>query len=140
MNSPNSAINNSGKLRNDQPFEFKIIGTYNFPLGFRTGWFFRHESGPHWTPIIGVFGHGPYFTYWGEPVGTRKLPAHNTIDMRIEKEFPVLHGQLRLTFDIFNVFNNSYVLWVYPYFNGRLGQPLIYNRPREMKMGVRYIF
>ena len=49
------------------------------------------------------------FRILGLPLGSNRLPSTNILDLRVEKEFPIHTGQLRITADIFNVFNSSYV-------------------------------
>jgi Carboxypeptidase regulatory-like domain/TonB dependent receptor-like, beta-barrel len=142
LDDPNYLINRNDRLMTDRTVSWKVVGTYLFPWGFNTGFYFRHESGNTWTPTTTVTGlnQGPVGIFL-EPSGSRRLPSRNLLDMRVEKEFPISSGQLRLTLDVFNVFNSSYVLGVDSgYLSPNFGQPTDYNQPRQIQVGVRYTF
>jgi hypothetical protein len=142
LDDPNTTVNRDGRLENDRTTNWKITGTYQLPLGFNTGFYFRHESGGAWTPIISLpFSVSNSFSsILGEPLGSRRLPSRNILDLRVEKEFPLYNGQLRFTVDIFNVFNSAYPITVQSFYDwpdfGEYG----YTEPREMRLGIRYTF
>ena len=110
LNDPNYTINFNGRLLNDPTIAWKVVGTYTFPWGFNTGWFFHHESGDTWTPTILVekVNERP-FRIFALPRGVYRLPSYNVLDMRVEKTFPLADGQIGFAVDIFNVFNSAYV-------------------------------
>ncbi len=142
VNDPNRLINFSGVLINDPAMAWKVAGTYRFPWGFNTGWFFRHESGDTWTPtvLVRLEGQRP-FRILGLPRGSNRLPATNILDLRVEKEFPIHTGQLRITADIFNVFNSAYVTEVNSSFESPdFGEPFGVTAPRSISLGLRYTF
>ncbi len=136
---PNSYLY-PGNLIVDRPLSCKIAGTYPLPWGFNAGWYFRHESGNTWTPLIRVPGV-PFGLISGEPQGSRRLPSKNLMDLRFEKEFPISQGQLRFTIDVFNLFNTAYVTRVNRVFEDPgFGAASLYNEPRQIRLGVRYTF
>lgn len=142
FNNPNREINNKGQLVNDPTFAWKLVGTYKLPLGFNTGWYFRHASGDRWAPIIlprsTVMIQRPGFILL-LPRGTYQLPSTNILDLRVEKEFQLSQGQFRVTADIFNLFNAATVTQVdnfYPY----QGEPYGFTDARTVQLGFRYTF
>jgi hypothetical protein len=48
--------------------------------------------------------------------GSNRLPNRNIVDTRLEKMFTIYGGVLRLTLDIFNLFNTAYPLAVDTHF------------------------
>lgn len=143
--SPNASVNRDGKLENDRSFNWKITGTYALPWGFNTGFYFRHESGGAWTPV-GFIPPEVTNTCCGdsvllEPLGSRRIPSRNVLDLRVEKQFPVYVGQLRFTVDIFNVFNIDSPTGVSTFFGSpTFGEPGGFIQPRQMRLGIRYTF
>ncbi len=139
---PNSNINIDGRLVNDPTYQIKIFGGYEFPWGISSSFFFRHESGDTWTPLVRYIGlNQGRVDIFGLPRGSNRFPSRNILDLRAEKAFPIHFGQLRFTVDIFNVFNSAYVLDVNRVFN-RPGfeQPTAFTSPREVRVGMRYTF
>lgn len=142
LDNPNSLINFPGKLVNDPTLAWKVFGTYELPWGFNTGWYFRHSSGDTWTPRVRVAAAGnPNIVINAEEAGSRRLPAQNLLDMRVEKQVLLYGGQLRFTMDVFNVFNNAYALRVSDRIEDpNFGTPFLYNEPRTIRLGLRYTF
>jgi hypothetical protein len=142
LTDPNNTINFTGHLINDPTFAWKIVGHWSLPWGLNTGWFYRHESGDTWTPRILVIGlNQDPFQILGLPLGSNRLPSTNILDLRLEKEFPIQTGEIRITADIFNVFNGSYITEIDPlYKSPNFEQPLSFNKPRSIRLGVRYTF
>ncbi|MGH9857630.1 MAG: hypothetical protein ACRD4B_07290, partial [Acidobacteriota bacterium] len=142
LDSPNTLINFPGRLTNDPTFAWKIVGTVALPWGMNNGWFLRHESGDTWAARVRVFlanFEGPVILI--EPAGSRRLQGQTLLDMRLEKQFSLLNGQLRFTVDAFNVFNRSYVQRVKDRLDvEEFGEPLWYNNPRTIRLGARYTF
>lgn len=141
FNNPNREINFKGQLVNDPTFAWKLVGTYRLPLGLNTGWYFRHESGDRWAPIIlpgREVAQRPGFIFL-LPRGTFQLPSRNILDLRVEKEFALSQGRLRITADIFNLFNAATVTGVDPLYP-RQGTPTRFTDARTLQLGVRYTF
>lgn len=142
LTSPNEQINSKGRLTHDPTFEMKLYGIYNLPWGINTGWFFRHFSGDTWTPLVLVtdLNQSP-IRIFGLPRGSNRLPGRNVLDIRFEKGFPVVAGEVRFTADIFNVFNTGYALEVEDRVGrGNFGEARRFTLPRQIRLGVRYKF
>jgi hypothetical protein len=82
-----------------------------------------------------------------EPRGTRRLPALNTVDLRLEKTFrPTrIRGRLGVYLDAFNVGNqavpNSNYSWAVVEISGpSFGEPGAWLDPRRLQAGIRYLF
>jgi hypothetical protein len=144
LNDPNKLINFNGRLINDPTFAWKFSGIYNVPYGLNLGWFFRHQSGDTWEPLVDL----PFelvnqydVVIFGLPRGSNRLPSQNTLDLRLEKQFSILNGQFRITADIFNVFNSGTITgveanWSYDNF----GEPISFVDSRQIHLGLRYTF
>ena len=142
LNDPNTTVNFEGRLVNDPTLAWKVVGSYNFPWGINTGFFFRHESGDTWAPTISIRGldQGPVRVF-GLPRGINRLPSRNILDLRMEKEFGLFNGQLRFTADIFNLLNAATVTSVQERFEAPdFGQPIGFTDPRAIRLGLRYTF
>lgn len=142
LNDPNSLIYFPGRLKNDPTFTWKVVGSFALPLGFHTGMYLRRASGDTWNARVRVLGlHVRFPRINGEPAGVRRLSAETLLDLRVEKEFPIYKGRLLFSADLFNAFNQSYVLRVQTFFEQpNFGLPVEFNAPREIHLGIRYSF
>ena len=119
-----------------------VSGIYDFPYGLNLGFFFRHQSGDTWEPLVDLVEVVPQGgVIFGLPRGSYRLPSQNILDLRIEKQLAMLSGQFRLTVDIFNVMNAAYVTSVDPSWGyDSYGQPTSFVDPRRIRLGLRYTF
>jgi hypothetical protein len=143
LNDPNQLINFEGRLVNDPTFAWKFSGIYNFPYGMNLGFFFWHESGDSWEPLLVLPDKvlNQYVEIFGLPRGTFRLPSQNILDLRIEKQFEMIGGQFRITADIFNALNAGTVTDVQRFWAEEdYGQPIDFVGPREIRLGLRYTF
>lgn len=142
LNDPNTTINYPGRLGVDRTFSWKIVGAFRLPFGFNAGVYFRRESGNTWTPTVFVPGlNQRNVRIFGEQAGSRRLTAKHLLDLRLEKEFQVFAGQLRGSIDVFNAFNASYALAVDTAFESPdFGESIVFNEPRQIRLGLRYTF
>ena len=143
LNDPNTAINFPGDLSSDRGTIWKIVGMYQLPFGFNTGWYLRHSGGGAWAATVRV----PFAVVnqdvriLAEPAGSRKLPSQTLMDLRFEKQFSISNGHLRFTLDVFNLFNSAYGVSVVDRFESPdFGKSLAFTEPRRMRLGVRYTF
>lgn len=144
LDDPNSTVNRNGRLENDRSFSWKITGSYELPWGFNTGFYFRHESGNAWTAFMDLpreVSNNCCSRILLEPLGSRRVSSWNILDLRVEKAFSMYNGHLRLTADIFNVFNSAYPLNVESDFTSPFfGVPGGFTQPRRVQLGIRYTF
>jgi hypothetical protein len=144
LNDPNVLINFNGRLINDPTFAWKFSGVYDLPYRMNLGWFFRHQSGDTWEPLIEIpqalVNRYPVIIF-GLQRGSYRLPSQNTLDLRVEKQFPVFNGRFRITADIFNLFNAGTVNGVEVNSNNEnYGKPISFVEPRQIHLGLRYTF
>lgn len=147
---PNQAINATGPTAFDYTHEVKMTAEYRVPFwqGLSVSGIYRYRTGLAWGRVATVRGlkQGSE-TIRIEPRGTRRLPALNSIDLRVEKTFHAGSPArtLGVFVDIFNANNqqdpnsgNRYAV------NessgsafGRFG-PLM--DPRTLRIGARFTF
>ncbi|HQQ77217.1 MAG TPA: TonB-dependent receptor [Thermoanaerobaculia bacterium] len=103
--------NRYGHLGQDRPIIFKLMGSYDLPMGFVVGGFLRVQSGTPWEARGGTPSttSGRYL----EPAGTNRLPTWTTVDLLLAYNLK-LGGNMavRLEARVANVFDTQTVLSV----------------------------
>jgi hypothetical protein len=109
---PNLAlVFNEGRVQNDRPHEFKLLGTYQIPVAeVSVSGYFRSLSGRTYagferfgTSVINA--PTAYRQPFVEPRGSRRLPRQNELDLRLEKNFTLGTNRFGIYADIFNITN-----------------------------------
>jgi hypothetical protein len=144
---PNSRINAEGNTAVDPTHEIKVSGTYRVPLlgGFNVSGTYVYRSGQTWARTIqsafdGALNQGSE-TIFAEPRGSRRLDAINTLDLRVEKTFPIGGGRsFGLYADIFNLNNQGIALTVQDLSGSSFGEPDDWSSPRTVRVGGRFTF
>jgi hypothetical protein len=154
----NSLVNNVGNPVNDRPHEVKLYATWQIPkveIGLNA--YYRYLSGRTWTPYQRFSSKQINYPVssgrqpWLEPFGDRRLDSESTLDMRIEKIFPVGGGTDRIAVygDFQNIFNAGTVIAVqtrYPdvtisgFGKVAFGGPTTITQPRRILLGARWSF
>lgn len=123
FDSANKLINNSGRIDVDRPLVINLMGTIQLPLNIVLSGFYRHFSGAPWTRNVGVrppqawaqahnayWVSGYYETIYLEPLGSRRGPAQDNLDFRLEKVFRIGNSvRLGAYLDVFNILGWSSV-------------------------------
>ena len=109
---PNSEINAA-----DLTWEWsgKASASYGLPFDVRVAANFEHRSGEPWARQVQFAGGQqiPTIVLRVEPIGTRRLPNTNVLDLRLEKAFALgASRKLALRLNVFNVMNASTVTGV----------------------------
>jgi len=137
---PNAEINTA-----DREWEWlgKASGAYIFPRQVMVSANFEHRSGYPWARQV-LFRGGRTIrsiTLNVEPVGTRRLPNSNQLDLRAEKTFGLPGGQ-RVAFrvNIFNALNANTVLSVTRLSGTAFGRPEAILPPRIVEFSTSYSF
>lgn len=158
LDTPNSLVNAQGRLTHDQKYQVKLQGTYFTPrLNLSLTSNYTYTSGDTWTPHTdclmtddgnGVLGDGIFdchefpqgpVVYLAEARGSRRLPARNTIDLRMQWQHQfVTQQQLALFFDIFNLTNQSVPLTVETMTDAEFGNPATLTFPRYARFGMTF--
>ena len=142
---PNRRINTTGRTALDVPHEFKVLGSYRAPwwVGATVSGVYRYHSGRAWSRQIRVTGlrQGVEFVRV-EPFGTRRLPAVNMLDLRVEKTFRVGRANRRLGVyvDALNVWNQGVALFVSESSGPEFGIPTAWLEPRSVRGAIRVWF
>jgi len=97
FDNPNSFLYDSGRLNYDRPINIKIQSTVILPLDIVLSGYLNHRSGSPWRRTVTVYI--PDDPMWWDPGqsvgvptelnGTRRNAPVTTLDLRIEKRFPI---------------------------------------------------
>ncbi len=147
---PNTFINAFGRASFDPTHEVKVLGSYRLPWwgGTMVSGIYRYTTGQAWgrAAFVTGFAQGQQRIRI-EPQGTRRAPAINRLDLRIEKtaRLPRAGGTIGLFVDGFNLWNqgvpNSDVTQPIAENSGtRFGEPNAWVDPRLLRVGVRVSF
>ena len=143
---PNHFVNSDGLLIGDRPIVAKLQFLYTAPFGITWGVNYTHQDGRPWARQIQIRGLGfpARPTVYMERIdGSRRVPAWDIIDMRIEKDV-ALGGSTRVGafLDVLNLINSDATEGI----GSRLGSsssfglPTRYLPPRRMMIGAKLKF
>ncbi len=101
-------VNNTGKLSNDVPFQWKFDGVYRFNFGLSTGLSAYYTDG---TPVTAM-GYSVAYNNWEYYLSERGAFGRSDAYWEADLHFgyPLKLGsslELNLLLDLFNVFNNQ---------------------------------
>ena len=121
----------------------RVSGSYLFPYGLQTSANFEHRSGTPWARTA-LFRGGatiPSITLNVEPIGSRRLPNINLLDLRLEKRvnLPRQH-QLQLQLNVFNATNINSVTALTQQSGPSFGLATAIVLPRIVAFSAHYIF
>jgi hypothetical protein len=137
---PNAEINTA-----DRTWEWtaKFSGVYILPAQISLSAQLEHESGVVFARQA-IFRGGrtiPSITLNVEPVGTRRLPNTNQLDLRAEKSFGLPQGQkVAVRVNIFNVLNANTVLSSVRTSGPNFLRPTAIMPPRIAEFSASYAF
>jgi len=137
---PNAEINTS-----DREWEWlgKVSGAYMFPARVMASANLEHRGGYPWARQVRYTGGRTItsITLNVEPVGTRRLPDTNQLDLRAEKTFSLARGQkVDLRVNVFNALNSNGVLSVVRLSGATFKLPTSILSPRIVEFSVSYSF
>jgi hypothetical protein len=145
---PNRPINGDGSTTFDFAHEVKLLGTWRLPqwggLNFST--VYQYHTGVAWGRTVAVPGQFVTFGVRVEPRGTRRTPALNTLDLRVEKTFTFgQDGRIGVFADMMNLTNQgipdpSFRRPVVTFSGPSFGQPQFWLPPRIVYAAVRASF
>ena len=145
---PYQNVNGKGRVTYDSPQEVKVLGTYRVPLwgGFNVSGVYRYLSGATYSRYARVQGerNGEVVRriVRVEPRGSRRLPAENTLDVRVEKiaRLPRTAATVGLFVDVFNATNQGIPTAVYDFSGEDFGKPAWWSAPRTARAALRVMF
>jgi hypothetical protein len=147
---PNHTININGDARFDPTHAVKVEGSYRVPAlgGFNVSTVYRYTTGLAWGRVASIrnLTQGSESVRI-EPIGTRRAPAVNFIDLRVEKTFPIggPGRQVGVYLDLFNLNNQGVVdngirTGVQESSGTSFGNPNAWISPRIARLGFRITF
>jgi hypothetical protein len=120
FDNPNSFLYQHGRLNYDRPINVKLQSTVVLPLDIVLSGYLNHRSGSPWRRTVRVYlpdvpnagetfkWSGDYYTVPTELNGERRDPPVTTLDLRIEKRFPIGDfGTIGGYIDIINALGRS---------------------------------
>lgn len=111
---PNWYTNRDGRQPIDRPMALKLMGTVELPYGIMLSGYFRYFAGTPWgrsttirPPAAWCAANGLVqqdVSIYIEPIDTRRNPAVNQLDMRVEKNFDIPRaGRIGAFVDVLNL-------------------------------------
>jgi hypothetical protein len=142
---PNDLTNARGRLPNDRPHVFRVMGSVDVPhTGLVFAANFQQFSGKAWTATALVAlpqtGNQPTQRILIEPRGSRRLSAQSLLDLRVSRAFGLGDmGRLELMLDVLNALNDTAeeALATDNQFSATFGQPTVFMDPRRAMISVR---
>jgi len=141
---PNNLTNANGRLPNDRPHMFRVMGAIDVP---RTGFAFAANlqivSGKPWAATAQVSLPQGDQRILLEPRGTRRLPSQSLLDVRLSRPIPFGRGRrAELLLDVLNVLNDTAAegLATDNRFSPNFGVPTVFVDPRRVMLSVRLNF
>ena len=138
---PNNLTNAYGRLPNDRPHIFRVMGTIAVPrTRFTVSANFQHFSGKPWAATAQVALPQGDQRILLEPRGSRRLSSQSLLDLRVSRSIPFgRRGHGELLFDVLNVLNDTAEegLATDNLVSPNLARPSIFIDPRRAMIGMR---
>ncbi len=140
---PNTLINAKGRLRYDRGFTVRTGFSFETIAGIRIGTVIKYYDGQPFARkvIVTGFNQGPFYIM-AHPRGVARYEYNRTVDIRVEKAFPLGATRLRLMLDGFNIFNRNLATqeneWTGPDWPLRFATEI--QSPRLFRLGLAFDF
>jgi TonB dependent receptor/Carboxypeptidase regulatory-like domain len=137
---PNNLTNAYGRLPNDRPHMFRLMGTLDVPrTGVTMGANLQHFSGKPWAATALVSLPQGDQRILLEPRGSRRLSSQTLLDLRVSKALSVGHARVEFIFDVLNALNDTAeeALASDILFSPTFPQPTIFMDPRRAMLSAR---
>ena len=144
---PNDLTNATGRLPNDRPHLFRLMGAADIPrTGFVVAANLQYFTGKPWTPAAQVtLPQNQEQRILLEPRGSRRLSSQTLLDVRLSRSMRVGRvGRVELLLDVLNLLNQtaeesltSETLMTETVINPSFGQPASFVDPRRVMISVR---
>ena len=138
---PNDLTNATGRLPNDRPHMFRLMGSVDVPrTGFVIAANLQYFSGKPWAATTQITLPQGDQRIQLEPRGTRRLSSQTLLDLRVSRtiSFGGL-GRVELLLDLLNALNDTAEegLATDNLFSPNFGQPTVFVDPRRAMVSVR---
>jgi hypothetical protein len=138
---PNSLAHAGGRLPNDRPHMFRLMGSVDVPrTGLVIAGNLQHFSGKPWAATAQVGLPQGDVRILLESRGSRRLSSQTLLDLRISRTMNVgFGGTLELLVDVLNALNTAAEEGIATdnLFSAQFGQPTSFVDPRRAMLGVR---
>jgi hypothetical protein len=138
---PNDLTNAWGRLPNDRPHIFRLMGTLDVPrTGIVIAMNLQQFSGKPWGATTQVRLRQGNQRIALEPRGTRRLESQTLLDLRVSRAFRFgAAGRIELLLDALNLLNETAGegLVSDDLYSPTFGQPTLFVDPRRVMLGVR---
>ena len=106
---PNDLTNAGGRMPNDRPHIFRVMGSVNVPrTGFVIAGNLQHFSGKPWAATAIIPLRQGDVRVLLEPRGSRRLSSQTLLDLRVSRAFAVgTAGRVELLVDVLNLLNDT---------------------------------
>src|SRR5206468_11742662 len=107
---PNELTNARGRLPNDRPHMFRVMGSLNVPrTGFQVAANLQYFSGKPWAATAQInLVQNSLQRVQLEPRGSRRLSSQALLDVRLSRPIPFgRSGRIELLLDVLNVLNDT---------------------------------
>jgi Carboxypeptidase regulatory-like domain len=137
---PNAEINTADK---QWEWTWKVTGAYRFPLEIMSSVNYEHRGGYPWARTVNATG-GKTITSLVvnvEPIGARRMPGTDQVDVRLEKAIKVTGEQkVSLRMNVFNLLNKNTVTDLNRQSSATFGLPTAILPPRLVEFSASYSF
>jgi hypothetical protein len=124
-------------------YNFKLLGRYEFPLGFSAAASYKFQSGFNWARNVSVqLPNAGAETVFTEPLSANRSPNVHILDFRAEKSFELggRRGRITALLDVFNALNSDVVTNFRNTTGPRYKELIALLDPRAVRLGLRYQF
>ena len=131
-----------GRLGRDNTHIAKVLAAYRAPWDVMVSGAFFYTTGGTFTRTVRVTGLGQGRSdMFAEPRGSQRLDGQPSLDIKLEKQFPIsTYGRLGVTFEGFNIFNSSAVDDTFPRVGSNYLIPQSVVTPRQWRIGGVFRF
>jgi hypothetical protein len=140
---PNAFLFAKGRLRFDRAYTARLGVSFPLPFGFRLAGLAKYYDGQPFSRKIIVTGlnQGPIYVQ-AFSRGVARYEFNMTVDLRLEKSFPLGSARGRVFLDAYNIFDWALATqeneWTGPDFSLRYATEV--QSPRVIRLGMRYEF
>ena len=137
----NDLTNAFGRLPNDRPHMFRVMGTVDVPrTGLVVGANLQYFSGKPWAASAQIALPQGDQRIQLEPRGARRLSSQSLLDLRLSRPISIgRRARVELLVDVLNVLNDDAEeeLATDNLFSPNFGRPTVFMDPRRAMISVR---